>query len=305
MTIIPVYDSNGDTAYTIAIDDTVEQVGVDRVLKGNNCYYKGLGVKYNGHMLHLDSINQNDYIVKDKSNIFYAGHFVEKKAFIGKFGIFQEYYSPFHTDFIGTCGNRELSIIENSNEFERSSLELIKSIQHDKVNSQYYFIVNYKCNRVKYLHRGNPSDLVDLIHYLISEDWNFVWDKNTISDISYNGLVTDLADVFKSRDKKEKVGSIYSILYSLYKADKFKYSELISAFGIVQKSVVFDLVAILEACGVDVSDLLLYDNKEDNYRNIVLNYIIQGKNCGHCVVEDLGDKIRNQYIEDITKRLGG
>jgi hypothetical protein len=305
MTIIPVYDENGIEKYSIEIYDNINFID-GRVSKGEKYYYKGVGVSYSGHWIDVDNIDISKYDIKHKSKVFYGGFFANKKIFKNKFGIFQEKYQLQFADYIGTCGSKELSIIENSELFLKSSVDLIKSVMHDKENSQYYFKIIYKCHRVKYLDNGNPNDLIELIDYMVQNDWNFNWDKKSITDISYNGLVTDVADIFYSKDIVYKIGTVYSILYSLMQLNFKKYIELIKAYGFKDfnhSSSVFNIIKILKRNGIDTTYITPYDNEIDNYKNIVIKYIIQGKNCGHCSYIDLGEKIKQQYIENITKRL--
>ena len=147
MTEIFVYDTNGNHVNTITINDALSYVN-GRVSKGQKHYYKGAGITYSHHYT-IKPVT-DDYILLEKADVFYLGNVVQKKAFIGKTGIFQEQYQPHFTDHIGACGVKELSMIENSTDFEMSSAEVIKVVEIDKPNKQFYLILNYKCQRNKF-----------------------------------------------------------------------------------------------------------------------------------------------------------
>jgi hypothetical protein len=303
MTDVTVYDSNGQEAYRINISDTLLFMG-DRVYKGEKCYYKGIGVPYNSHCIKQDIIDTSVYEIVNTNLPFYVGTEVRKNVFKGKTGIFQEQYQPHFSDFIGTCGANELSIIENSMFFEKSSIEVFDSIQHDSVNKQYYFKVNYRCDRIKYIYRPDSVKLVELIEYMLLNNWNFIWDKNSITDITHNGLVSDIADLFVSNSLQHKLGSVYSIIYSLANFNKRLYKNLISLYNLTHDtnhSYVHNAVKILEHYNINTSELYVSDKPSENYTHIVLNYLVNGKNCGDCCFIDLGNKIREQYIRSVEQ----
>jgi len=241
MTDILVYDSIGNVVNSICIDDNLEYVD-GRVCKGNQVYYKGLGVPYTSH--HTDLQVSDEYDIISESPIFYLGTQVSKKCFQGKVGIFQEKFQPQFTDWIGSCGIKELNILENLYDepsFEKNSIDVLGYETIDESSEQYYLKVLYHCDRIFYMQQPHSHKLRELLDYMIVNNWNFPWDKNSISDISYNGLVTDV------------VG-----------------------------------------------------NGTDTYKNIIMNYLVVGKNCGYCGVgscknridpnQSYGEYIRNEYI---------
>lgn len=299
-----VYDSSGNIKDQLVINDDIEFV-YGRVSKGNKCYYKGVGIPYEFQYIY-GNYDTSEYEFLEHPDIFYMGDLVSKKAFQGKFGIFQEKYQPQFEDFIGTCGVKELDVIGNSIEFERSSIKVLKSHLYDKENKQYYFEVDYLCKRVPYVENGVSKRLYELLEYMVSENWNFIWDKNSITDVSYNGLVTDVGDVFQSSELKSKVGTIYSILYSLYHENKKKFRQFMSYSKLKHQNTmdfVFNTIILLEKYGIDTSPLKR-DSRENTYINTVLNYLVIGKNCGHCSYVGLGDDISRQYVNQTKKQLG-
>ena len=291
-----VYDNYGKRIDHMAIADSLEYID-GRVWKGKKHYYKGVGVPYNGHYS-LQTID-SDYEIKTHSGIFYLGNLVYKKQFKGKIGVFTEKYQPQFSDYIGACGVKELDIIHNSVEFERSSVEVYDVNNFIQNPNQYYLMLDYKCKRIPYSEQSKARHLYELLEYMIINDFNFIWDKNVITDISHRGLVTDVADIFKSKALKHKVGTIYSVMYSLskYSMKAFKdfvdYADLKSGSGL---DLTLNAIPLLRRFDVNVESLLK-DNVWDTYVNMTENYLIEGKNCGDCSFVGLGDEIRKEYHE--------
>jgi hypothetical protein len=302
MYTVNVYDNQGKVVNQLAVNDEIHFVG-GRVSFGSKCYYKGLGLPYKSHF--MKSFDANEYDLIEKTDIFYLGSEVSKKCFQNKFGIFQEKYQPQFEDYIGSCGVKELDIIGHSVECEKSSVRVLKSHQYDRENNQYYFELEYKCNRIGYIQEGEPNKLYELLEYMMKENWNFIWDKNTITDISYNGLITDVGDIFQSSQLSAKLGTIYSVLYSLFHNDKEKFNTFLQYCGlehVTAMDFVINSLQLLYTFDIDISEIVKNSDK-DTYINAVTNYLIVGKNCGDCSFIDLGNQIRDQYKENARKQL--
>lgn len=305
-TLVNVYDTTGEVTKQLLIDDDIEYVH-GRVHKGKKCYYKGLGVPYTHHY----STSYNDsYEYLGQTDVFYLGDKVKKKAFEGKDGIFQERYQPFFPDFIGSCGIKEGPIVLISEIFERSSVEIFDCIQYDKENDQAYYELDYLCQRKHYVtDDGNPDKLYELLQYMLVNNWNFLWDKGAINDISHDGRVSDLADLFQSKELNHKFGTVYSVLYSLATINKNKYLEFLNRHKLIHqdaRSFIFNTIQILKDNNVDVSTLDPDNYTIDNYRRLVLNVLLTGRNCAYCscnLFKDQGDQVRDQYIERIKQQF--
>jgi len=305
MTIIPVYNSSGNEVNQITLNDTISYVN-GRVQRGKSVYYKGVGVPYRGHY----SFNTDSkYEVFEKSDVFYLGYKVVNPAFKNKTGIFQERYQPFFPDFIGSCSVKEGTILINSISFELSSVEVLDCIKYDDENDQYYYILNYSCGRKHYsTDNGEPLKLKQLVEYLITNDWNLLWDKGSINDITPDGKISDVADLFLSKELKFKLGTIYSILYSLAKTNFSMYQEflkLYNCYHVDQRSFVFNSAAILSTF-VDINEFFPYNDFNKNFKHIVLNYLIQGKNCAYCSCDlyvNQGEQVKQTYIKKAEQEL--
>ena len=284
---ILVHDNNGNVVNSIELNDTIEYVD-GRVCKGNKSYYKGVGIPYKYHHVQPEEMSE-EYNLIEKSDVFYIGNCVSKKVFSGKTGIFQEKYQSHFTDWIGACGIKELNILENlydEGRFEMSAIEVFGYETIDKDNQQYYLSVDYPDGRINYVNDPNAVELRNLLDYMIQNDWNFPWDKDSITDINSKSRVTDVADLFRSDELKHKIGSVYSVLYSLYETDKNLYLDFCNVNKIPhygQISFVINTLTLLAYNKVDVRSL--YEKTPiSTYKNIVKNYIIPGKNCGFCGV---------------------
>jgi hypothetical protein len=298
---VNIWDKDGIKVDSITINDDLLPVN-GRVSKGKNSYYKGVGVVYTGHNLFPLSPQTNlyGYSILQPSTVFYMGPRASKSCFEGKVGIFQEPYQPQFNDWIGSCGVKELSLIENSEDFELSSVEFLNVVNYDRNNQQYYFEVDYKCGRRKYLDDGDPLKLRELLDYMIRDNWNFIWDKTSITDISFDGRVSDTADLFQSKiTLSHKLGTVYSVLYSLGKLDHSKYLEFLKVNNMSHENdmdYVYNSIDILKQNGVDVTELFVFGDKYENYKNVILNHLVVGKNCGDCCYIEVGEKIRDAYI---------
>lgn len=313
---INVYDRNGMVTNSIELSDTIEYVD-GRVSKGTNCYYKGLGIPYQFH--HIQPSDMTDeYNFINACDVFYIGNLVSKKSFIGKYGIFQEKYQTHFTDWIGACGVKELNIFENlydEGSFEMSAIDVLEYQTIDENEQQYYLKVDYPKGRSNYLTNPNSKKLRNLLDYMIQNDWNFPWDKNSISDINSESKVTDVADLFKSSDISHKIGTVYSVLHSLQKSSNNEYLDFCKSNSLIPSNKIgfmINILIILQQNNIDVK--FLYDKTPiETYKKLVLEYLVVGKNCGFCGVgsckrrldsnQSYGEEIKNEYIRRATLEL--
>ena len=103
---VPVFNRLGGVEYVLELPEDVQPVS-GRTSKSKSLYYKGVGVAYTGH----SSLNVDDFEDHGESSIFYYGWNVLNNNWKNKFGIFQATFQPFFSDFVGTCGKKELNII--------------------------------------------------------------------------------------------------------------------------------------------------------------------------------------------------
>ena len=308
MTKIPIHNNEGIAYKSFIVNDDIEYID-GRVYKGKTCYYKGIGVPYKGHHV-FDVTDKYEYI--NDPDIFYLGLNVRKKCFIGKTGVFEELYQPFFPDYIGACSGKEGPVVLNSMKFDLSSIEIFDCIPIDEETEQYYYICDYKCKRKRYLDEGDPHELRTLIDYMLNNDWNSLWDKNAIRDVTGDGRISDVADLFESSEFKHKLGTVYSHLYSLSKNDKRKYKEFLDINGLEHPDCfgdfwfVYNSLYILNENGIDTHEIFPYTNMYDNYKHAILNYLIIGRNTAYCACNayiDQGDEVMEEYKKIVQKEL--
>jgi hypothetical protein len=311
VTDIPIYDTNGVQVDSFFIDDILEPAG-GRVSRGNKAFYKGAGVEYDCHFVRNPG---EGYDFLEPATVFYVGDMVTKTCFEGKSGVFQEPYQDHFTDWIGACGDKELQIVENLWElgFERTAIDVKEWTQIGP--GQCYVTCDYPYDRIEYLDASKPDNLFTLIAYMIDSDWNFPWDKDSIHDVHSRGLITDVADLFMSKELKHKVGTVYSILYSLGMNDHERYKDFCDRYFLEvtsQMSYVLNSLDLLMRLGVDISPCMR-DTHSKTYKHTVRNYLVEGKNCGYCGVGScknrvdsnvsIGDEVRDYYIRQAERAL--
>ena len=310
MTDVPIYNTQGVQVDSFHIDDTLEYVN-GRVNKGDKAYYKGSGVPYKSHNVLNEDLTE-EYKVLDEGLVFYSGSMVEKQCYVGKTGVFQERYGCVFPDWIGTCSQREVQIFENlydENGFEFSDIDCLGWEYIDEDAGQIMIKCQYKSDRKSWFDTEDVSGLMDLTNYMVQSDWNFPWDKASIMDISAKSLVTDVADLFHSNKLFHKLGGVYSILYSLGQANNKLFKQFAITHGLPCTTIpdyVLATMMILTRNNVDIQELMV-GSPDQIYKNVVQNYLVQGKNCGYCGVGSCkgrmddnlgyGDRIKAQYID--------
>jgi hypothetical protein len=232
--------------------------------------------------------------------------------FVGKSGIFQVPYQPYFSDFIGSCGPKELKLLKNSREFEKTGVEVVDYVEYDAANLQYYFTVKYSCNRKKFLPDGDIKRLLELVFFMVNADWNLPWDKSSISDISEDARVFDVADMFRSSHLVHKLGTVYSIFYSLAQLSKPKYLELLDCIGLDERYIddtftVLVALRFLTDAGFSYYDMIPPEIESDNNMLrwfMIGNVLAQGRNCAHQEFPEYGERVREQYRDRIFANRG-
>ena len=299
---ISVYNNVGEEIRTFSVPADLTFVG-GRVCKNGSSYYKGAGVPYSSHL----TMDRNYPGVVSKSDVFYCGYVAKDPRFTGKFGVFQHKYQPYFSDFIGTCGPKELKLIKNSEDFERSGVRVLDYVEHDIENHQYYFLLDYTSNRNKFLPDGDVRQLLELLYYMVMNDWNLPWDKTSINDISEDARVFDVADMFRSPHLVHKLGTVYTVFHSLAVLNKCKYLELLHTIGLGEEhsnnaNVVLAAMRFLTDIGVSYYDMIPPEVEKDNDMLrwfMIGNVLAQGRNCAHQEYPETGETVRMSYRDRI------
>jgi hypothetical protein len=298
--ILNVYNENCEVLKRIKLPDLEYISGRTSYNSKSNLYYKGAGCFYKSHF----SLEEKYNVIKH-TDISYIGYEVENEAWRNKFGIFTERYQPPFTDPIGGCGIKEENIIDNSKFFGLSAIEVKDVIKITNENKIY--VLKYLNERKKFF--DDTVDLkriINLIGYMLDEDWNVPWDKNIYEDVDYYGRITDVADMFKSNKSIYKFGTVYAFMYGLYKRDKILCNIFCNFFGYSVKdlfSLPFVIFGILDKYNQNFEDILKPDmnTSDETYKYIINDVLLNGKCCASLG----GEYFHNLAVEGYRKSFNG
>lgn len=292
---ISIYAPSGDIVNTLTLPEDVEFVS-GRTSKSKDLYYKGVGSSYKQHA----TLSPSKYRVIGQNPVFYYGTDVENLKWKGKFGIFQERFQPYFSDFIGACGPKEQSIEDKSKEFPFSAVSVVDRVDYDKENQQSYYILRYTSPRNHFIDDGKTTRFLDLVDCMLHEGWNFPWDKASVRDINREGCVTDVADMFRSYNPIHKFGTLYSILFSTFQIAPTMYHKLSKQLGLKPhgiEGIPFAVFFVMGQLGCRVPMRQDITDKESMYVHLVGNILLRGRNCASVEDEACGTEIMMQYVD--------
>ena len=300
---VGIYNCKGDEVDRITLPRPVSWIEGRISLDSHGIFYKGAGTRYRYHL----------YYRQDKKELDNPyGVEVINNNWVGKFGIFQTRRMPLFNEYVGACGPRELAIEENSKLFKLSDVIFIDRIDYDKTDKQSYYLLKYKDNRVKFLSGGKVKNLLSLMEYVLSEDWNFPWDKGSLSDITLSGRVSDVADLFRSSLFVHKFGTVFSLVGQLQYCSLNQYFELKKILGIghgdAEHKLIFPVLGL--PYSEDVLDVTMEVIKHfggdisgvpEDHLALILEQLIPGHNCGCGEDDNYGEKVRDFYRNKLNK----
>lgn len=223
--VVPVYDIQGNKLQEIKLPEKIMPLFSKRGgFSESGLYYKGAGTIYQGHFVNKGDKELN--LIK-KTNIVYEKYQVYYPKLLGKFGIFMFPHQIMFSDLEGGCGKKEKNLLVMQKKFELSAIKEITDVIPTGIEN--HDIYAYRLKSVK----AELSDVIKLIEYILSEDFNTAWDKNLWNDIYCFQYVRDVGDWFVSDKLYHKLGTIYALLHSLYNNDIYQYAMLLkSALGV-------------------------------------------------------------------------
>lgn len=301
MQSISIYSVDGMLSGVLELPEDVDFVS-GRTSKSKTCYYKGVGSFYKGHA----SLDATRYNKTKKNSIFYYGYDVENQNWKGKFGIFQERFQPYFSDFIGTCGPKERSIKSISTAFSHSAVEVLERVDYDIENQQSYYKLQYTSPRDSFLDGGKTIDFVNLIDCMLHEGWNFPWDKASARDVNKLGRVTDVADLFFSHGPIHKMGTIYSLLFSIFSLSPFMYVKLASQMGFgdhSQEGIPLFVYFIMDKLGFGLPMRRDITDRRSLYVHLIGNILLRGRNCASVENPDHGNMVMLSYVDRFKATL--
>lgn len=306
---ISIWDKEGKEADRISLNYSISFPNKGRTsrIDGTDLFLKGTGLEYRGQNLYGD-FNKEDF-----DNLIYSDEvpgisaYGFRKSFKGKTGIFLDRYQPYFRDCIGGCGPKERKILTNQN-MPLSGLEVIEEISVN-IPGHSIYKCRYKDNRSDIYPKANK--LLNLMELISEGIWYCPWDKNLYDDLDSFGNIRDVADWGKmdSPSFTKAMGTMYSLIYSLFKTNKNELDIILREFG---ANIEVSLVSIPTLCAGLIglfNQELVPDSVNLNidittYRKLYLEYILE---CDPCACLDLKEEfgwIKKEYRNKFMKSQG-
>lgn len=294
--IVPVYDTNGRKLYEVKLPESVLPLPYKRTaVSDSGIYYKGCGIVYRKHMAERQESTMR---LLEHSRIIYEKYVVSYVHLLGKFGIFTFPHQPIFSDLEGACGKKELKLLENQKQFEMSAIQEITAVIPTGIKDSNIYA--YRLKSVK----AEPMDMIQLIEYVLSEDFNTAWDKNLWADIFCYQYVRDVADWFPSSSACHKLGTIFALLNSLYNSDIYLYTMLLrEMLGIVNTEKIYIpyfSAQIVDKYYPDIFDVDIENDCVDTYAEL-LRLLFSGKACCHLEDEEKWKWVKDYYHAEIGR----
>ena len=280
---VKVFDRQMNCLACVDLPERVVWVSGRSGIGESGKWYKGIGTLYRGHLAW--SVKDGDRIV-GRSDVVYGGWSVRYDLWFGKFGIFTERMQWYFSDWIGGAGKKESRVVENSVAFKKSAVKVVDVI--DVLGEHKVYVLEITGGK------GVCCDgkkVAELLKVMLEDDWNFAWDKGAVRDINAVGLVTDVADLFRSSDVKHKFGTVYAVLYSArtLNGELAKSLEEELDISLELQEIPFSCLKVMRELGCDISGIwgggkIRYSWEE--YRRLVVDVLMDGVVCAG--LEDVG-----------------
>lgn len=216
---IPIYNNHGIQIDEVKLPQKIIPTPRRRCpCSKEHVFFKGGGIIYRGN---YTNITDDKMIIVSQNASEYQKYYIVHPKVFHKFGIFTFPHQPVFSDCEGGCGKKEKNILTMQEKFEYSAIKEIIDVIDVPIPE--HNIYAYRLKTVQ----GSYKDTLRFIEYILSENYNSAWDKNIWDDIMGYGYLRDLADWFESKELRHKLGTIYGLLNSLLKADKYTYEEIV------------------------------------------------------------------------------
>lgn len=296
--IIPIFNEDGVKIDEFHLKEEIMPVPRRRcAISESGIFYKGSGIIYMGHY-----VNYCDDKVKlvSKTNSIYEKFNVVYPNLYGRYGIFTFQHQPIFSDFEGACGKKEKRILEIQKKFKYSAIELIDVID---IPIQNHSIYKYKLKELK----GNYEDTLNLIQYILQENYNTAWDKNVWDDIVCFGYIRDLADWFISNRFSNKLGTVFAFLSSLSKKNKYLYESIVRELtGLEQLSehhIIYIAALIVKKYSPQCITDINLDYIDEKLYTKLWEELYSGKACCHLEDDRKWNFIRTDFKKNISKNV--
>lgn len=293
-----IYDIEGKIIADVKLPEYITPIPSKRTgISESGLMYKGAGIVYQKHL--SNDIDLGARKIGD-SGIIYEKYVITYPHLIGKYGIFKFRHQPIFDDMEGGCGTKELKMVDNMNMFEMSAVKEIVNIINIGFDDANVYVYNLK--EVN----ASPLDVVELIEYVLCNNFNTAWDKNLWSDIYCYKYVRDIADWYKSEEACHKLGTVYALLHSLYVNDIYLYIQLIMhLFGEINTNklyVIYYSGRIVNKFCKNKININLDKFNIENYSEL-LRLLFDGKACCHLMDDRKWNWVREYYYNKIDGYL--
>ena len=277
---VSIYDRSGSVVDILELPEPVSHVSGRTGVGETGVYYKGVGATYRAHCV----LDPEGFPDAKPAGVFYYGHVVSVMEWAGKFGIFKARLQPYFSDMIGSCGPKELSIVEKAKAVPVSCVDVLGVHPIESLDDQYYIALRYRSKRSQWVETGLTKNLRETLLALASSGWCFPWDKAAIRDVNADGSVTDVADMFASDDPIHIFGSTYAVLYSLLRVAPQRFRTFLNHMRfqyVDERSIPTMALAIMAEAGLDTSFAFPNTARDewDIYYHMVANCLMAGRNC--------------------------
>ena len=236
--------------------------------------------------------------ILEHSKIIYEKYVVSYINLAGRFGIFPFPHQPIFSDLEGACGKKELKLPEHQRQFELSAIQEITAVIPTGIKDSNVYA--YRLKSVK----AEPMDIINLIEYVLTENFNTAWDKNLWADIFCYQYVRDVADWFPSSSACHKLGTVFALLNSLYDSDIYLYTMLLrETIGVMNTEKIY--IPYFSAQIVDkycpgIFNLDIENDCVGTYAEL-LRLLFSGKACCHLEDDEKWQWVREHYYAEIGR----
>lgn len=297
---VPIIDEKGKQFDEIKLPEKIRPMQRRRCgISDNEVYYKGAGIIYTGHYAndydeHLKLVEETGALY-EKYNVIYP-------ALFRRYGIFSFRHQPCFSDYEGACGCKEKNLIRMHQRFELSAIEEILDVIETPIDQ--HCVYAYRLKKLS----GNYHNTLELVEYLLSNDFNTGWDKNLWDDIECYGYVRDLADWFVSSAFCHKLGTMYALLSDLYKKDKYLYEVIVRTLTNLEQLGDYHIIYIAALIVKKYSPNCIPNNidlKEpcEKLYTDLWKELYSGKACCHLENEEEWGYIRHKLFAGIPEKV--
>ncbi len=296
---IPIFNAAGLKLDEIVLPEAIRPARHRRGgFSENGTYYKGTGIIYTGH---FSNSLQPGMLEINQSTIPYQKYQVLYPNLYNKFGIFTFPHQPIFNDFEGGCGPKEENILTLLPQFEFAAIE--KDVEVIDIPLAAHKIYKYRFRKLS----GSYLNTMELLEYILTENFNCAWDKNVWADVVCYGYVRDLADWFISSEACHKLGTVYAFLNSIHDADTYLYASIVGALTQCEylETLFLPYISALIVKHFCPSLMEEYDLEQFSpyLYGRLLNLLYSGKACCHLECDNFGTGIREHYKKEITQKI--